>query len=144
MGAVKRGQEGSFPLRPDSWYLVVYFDGDVRYVSIPSSNRDDLERLLRLLFGFELSGVPYRVFGVSREGVFELGRGFLERLERELGVDLREKAERDVEELLDELERMGEFYARLGFVEDLEEVAEMRKTYSEYLKKLREPKKRGE
>ncbi|WP_010479758.1 hypothetical protein [Thermococcus zilligii] len=142
MAAVKKNREGDFPLRPDSWYLVVYYDGDIRYLSIPSSNKTDLERLLILVFGFEISGLPHRVFGVSREGVFELGRGFFERLEKEMGIDLRKKAERDVEELLDELGRMEKLYARLGFVEDLEEVAEMKDAYGEYLKKLREAKGR--
>lgn len=44
-GAVIRAGDQEFPIRRDSWYLVVYFNESLQYLSIPSSSEKDLERL---------------------------------------------------------------------------------------------------
>ncbi|MBP1912628.1 hypothetical protein [Thermococcus stetteri] len=136
MGAVKKGEDRSFPIRPDSWYLVVYFDEGIHYLSIPSSSRRNLERLVQLLFVLKLSERPYRVFGIAREGVYELGEEFIERVENELGASLKERMEKDATSLLRDLEKMEEFYSKLGFIEDLEEVEELKEVYKNFLKKI--------
>ncbi|WP_048147783.1 hypothetical protein [Palaeococcus ferrophilus] len=137
MGAVIKGKEREFSIRPDSWYLVIYFNEGLQYLPIPSSRERDLERLALLAFLFELSKVPYIVFGVTKEGVYELGREFFERLRKEYDIDPRARAKRDALSLLNELERMEEFYTRLGFLEDLEEIMDIKKTTEELLEKLK-------
>lgn len=140
MGAVIRGRDREFPVKGDSWYLVVYFNESLQYLSIPSSSEKDLERLALVRFLFELSGVPHIILGIAREGVYELGERFFERLKEEHGIDPSSRAEKDALSLISELEKMEEFYMRLGFLEDLEEVMEMRNSAMELLEKLKRGK----
>lgn len=137
MGAVIKGKDWEFPIGLNSWYLVVYFDEGIQHVSIPSSNRRNLERLALLKFLFELSDVPHIIFGMAREGVYELDKEFFERLKEEHGIDPRSRAEKDTLSLIGELEKMEEFYKRLGFLEDLEEVMDIRKAAMELIEKLK-------
>ncbi|BAD85009.1 hypothetical protein TK0820 [Thermococcus kodakarensis KOD1] len=91
-------------------------------------------------FLFELSDVPHIVFGMAREGVYELGEKFFERLKEEHGIDSRSSTEKDALTLLNELEKMEAFYTGLGFLEDLEEVMDIRKAAMELLEKLKNGK----
>lgn len=138
MGRVRKEKAEMFLLSPESWYLVVYFNEKLEYLYIPSSNKPDLERLGYLLAAFKLFNIPYLLFGVHGEDIFELGDDFEERLKEEFGVNIDENVlAKEFKSSLRSIENLKTFYEKLGFFEDLEELEDLRRLYEEYLKKRR-------
>ncbi|WP_175059422.1 hypothetical protein [Thermococcus sp. 2319x1] len=139
MGRVRKEKAEMFPLSPESWYLVVYFNDKLEYLYVPSSNKSDLEKLGYILTVFKLFSIPYLLFGIHKGDIFELGHDFEERLKEEFGVDIDEKAlTREFKNSLRSIENLKTFYEKLGFFEDLEELEDLRRLYEEYLKKKKE------
>lgn len=135
MGRVRKEKAESFPLSPESWYLLVYFNEKLEYLYVSSSNKSDLKRLGYLLAAFKLLDIPYLLFGIHGKDVFELGDDFEERLMRE-GVNVNEKAlAEEFRSSLRNIESLRTFYEKLGFFEDIEELENLKRLYEKYLKK---------